>query len=126
MNHFFLKIKNLFTNIDNNSDGYHTFQDLYDYREAYNAAFFNEIKKYKDFNVHKSMRNSDGKECFGGGWFVVMATLPTGQISNHYEMKFWDDFNVAVRECAETWDGHTPKEALERIRAWNNPKPKSF
>ena len=94
------------------SDGYHTFNELYYYRMLYNAAFFNLLPKHL---VHKSRRHHDGEECFGGGWFIVMAQLPTGQISNHYELKDWDLFQVPEQEKADEWDGHTPKEAAERI-----------
>lgn len=114
------RVCNLFRKFDDMSDGYHTFGELYDYREAYNAAWFNELAKaHPEFNVYKAKRHNTGEECFGGGWFVVMADLPTGQISNHYEMKYWDDFKVKARKRAREWDGHTPKEALERIRKWN-------
>lgn len=68
----------------NISDGYHTFNELYRYRMLYNADFFNELAK-GDIKVCKSHKHHDGEECFGGGWFIVMAELPTGQISNHYE-----------------------------------------
>jgi len=95
------------------SDGNHSFNELYDYRKAYNAAFFNEL--HGQYNVHKSKLHHDGEEPFGGGWFVVMADLPTGQISNHYELKDWNLFKVPVRERAEEWDGHTPKQAYERL-----------
>ena len=74
------------------SDGYHTFNELYEYRLLYNAAFFNELAKQNLYDVHKSKKHSDGEDCFGGGWFIVMAELPTGQISNHYEMKDWTYF----------------------------------
>ena len=94
------------------SDGYHTFNELYYYRMLYNAAFFNLLPKHL---VHKSRRHHDGEECFGGGWFIVMAQLPTGQISNHYELKDWDLFQVPEQDKADEWDGHTPKEAAERI-----------
>ena len=105
------------------SDGYHTFNELYYYRLLYNAAFFNELV-YKrengtfdvDYDVHKSKKHSDGEDCFGGGWFIVMAELPTGQISNHYEMKYWDYFNIPEKEKANVWDGHTPQEAAERLK----------
>ena len=73
------------------SDGYHTFNELYRFRLLYNAAFFNLLPKEI---VHKSKRHHDGEECFGGGWFIVMANLPTGQISNHYELKDWDLFQI--------------------------------
>lgn len=72
----------------NVSDGYHTFNELYRYRMLYNAAFFNELAK-GDVKVCKSHKHYDGEECFGGGWFIVMAELPTGQISNHYENRYW-------------------------------------
>lgn len=98
------------------SDGYHTFNELYDYREAYNAALFNEWATQHKYKVHKSWKHYDGEPCFGGGWFIVMAELPTGQISNHYEAKYWDDFKVPEETIAAEWDGHTPCEALQRLR----------
>lgn len=97
------------------SDGYHTFNELYYYRMLYNAAFFNMLPKEW---VHKSKRHNDGEECFGGGWFIVMANLPTGQISNHYELKDWDLFQVPEKEIADKWDGHTPQEAAERLHKY--------
>ena len=97
------------------SDGYHTFNELYYYRMLYNAAFFNLLPKSW---VHKSKRHHTGEECFGGGWFIVMANLPTGQISNHYELKDWDLFQVPEKEFADEWDGHTPQEAAERLHKY--------
>lgn len=97
------------------SDGYHTFNELYYYRMLYNAAFFNLLPKEW---VHKSKRHHTGEECFGGGWFIVMANLPTGQVSNHYELKDWDLFKVPEKEFADEWDGHTPQEAAERIHKY--------
>ena len=94
------------------SDGYHTFNELYYYRMLYNAAFFNLLPKEW---VHKSKKHHDGEECFGGGWFIVMANLPTGQISNHYELKDWDLFQIQEKEIADEWDGHTPQEAADRL-----------
>ena len=97
------------------SDGYHTFNELYYYRMLYNAAFFNLLPKEW---VHKSKMHHTGEECFGGGWFIVMANLPTGQVSNHYELKDWDLFKVPEKEFADEWDGHTPQEAAERIHKY--------
>ena len=97
------------------SDGYHTFNELYRYRMLYNAAFFNLLPKEI---VHKSKRHHDGEECFGGGWFIVMANLPNGQISNHYELKDWDLFQIPEKEVADEWDGHTPQEAADRLHKY--------
>lgn len=98
------------------SDGYHTMDELYEFRKAFNAALFNEWYEQRKYDVHKSERHADGEFCFGGGWFIVMATLPTGQISNHYEMKDWDLFKCRVEERADVWDGHTAEDVLERLK----------
>lgn len=100
------------------SDGFHTFDELYDYRMLYNAGLFNEWGRYPDpqFDVHKSWFHSDGEPCFGGGWFVVFAQLPNGQISNHYPAKDWDMFQIPERDRAAVWDGHTPADVAERLR----------
>lgn len=100
------------------SDGYHTFAELYHYRMLYNAALFNEWAAANRYTVHKSIRHADGELCFGGAWFVVYAQLPTGQISNHYEMTDWDRFRVPERERAAEWDGHTPEQVAERLAAF--------
>lgn len=103
---------------ENTSDGYHTFKELYAFRKAYNAALFNEWARTERFDVHKSVRHGDGEECFGGGWFVVMATLPTGQISNHYELADWELFKCEERERAAAWDGHSASDVLDRLTAF--------
>ena len=101
------------------SDGYHTFDELYRYRMLYNAAFFNALAKDGSIKMCKSRKHSDGEKCFGSDdWFVVMAILPTGQISNHYESKYWDLFNIPEREVAFDYDGHTPNEAADRIERY--------
>ncbi|MBF6416928.1 WDGH domain-containing protein [Nocardia cyriacigeorgica] len=100
------------------SDGYHTFAELYHYRMLYNAALFNEWAAANRYAVHKSIRHADGELCFGGGWFVVYAQLPTGQISNHYEMTQWDRFRIPERDRADEWDGHTPQQVAERLAAF--------
>lgn len=103
---------------ENPRDEHHTMAELYDYRLAYNAAAFNEWADSGMHDVHKSLRHSDGGLCFGGGWFVVVAQLPTGQITNHYHLEHWDLFHVPERDQAAPYDGHTPAEALVRLLAF--------
>lgn len=101
------------------SDGYHTFNELYRYSMLYNAAFFNLLARSGQVEVCKSRRHSDGEKCFGSDdWFIVMAILPTGQVSNHYESKYWDLFDVPERETAFEYDGHTPNEAADRLKKY--------
>ena len=111
------------------SDGYHTFDELYEFRKMYNAALFNEwatqcVGFNKDgtikskFDVHKSWRHNDGELCFGGGWFIVSAMLPTGLISNHYKAEDWDLFKVPeVEKALYEFDGHTPQDVLIRLKS---------
>ena len=127
------------------SDGYHTYDELYEFRKMYNAVLFNEwaIKYYevlKDYegidvetlhfelqnflniiepkyNVHKSWKHHDGELCFGGGWFIVSAMLPTGLISNHYQAEDWDLFKVPeVEKALYEFDGHTSQDVLHRLK----------
>ena len=114
------------------SDGYHTFNELYEFRKVYNAALFNEWANKNDepinyekegwenppkYNVHKSWRHSDGELCFGGGWFIVSAMLPTGLISNHYKAEDWDLFKIPeVEKALYEFDGHTSEDVLNRLK----------
>ena len=98
------------------SDGYHTFNELYYFRMLYNALLFNMWAQQGLYDVHKSLRHSDGELCFGGGWFVVYADIPSGQIANHYEARYWDEFQVPERERAMEWDGHSAKDGALRMQ----------
>ena len=127
------QIQDLLTNHPNRddvqdiSDGYHSFHELYEFRKVYNALLFNAwAKNYKNeppgdinrphYNVHKSRRHHNGEECFGGGWFVVVAMLPHGQITNHYRMEDWDLFKIPEYEKALfPYDGHSSKDVLMRM-----------
>ena len=105
------------------SDGYHTFDELYYYRLLYNANLVNLIQYINDnypgklnIDIIKSYKHSDGNLCFNGGWFIVQIFTPYGQITNHYENKYWNLFDCKEVPKAYQWDGHTPKEAAERLR----------
>jgi hypothetical protein len=108
----------------NTSDGYHTFNELYEFRKAYNVALFNEWAAGGKCSVHKSWRHHDGELCFGGGWFIVVAVLPNGQISNHYEAKDWDLFAIPETERALfEFDGHTGSDVIARLKTYTTPQP---
>lgn len=118
-------------NKGNVSDGYHTFDELYEFRKLYNAVLFNEWSKNLEicqergaalynipkYDVHKSWRHNDGELCFGGDWFIVVAKLPTGQISNHYRVEDWDLFQIPETDTAKyQYDGHTSQDVLQRLK----------
>jgi hypothetical protein len=97
-------------------DEYHSFRELYDFRKMYNSALFNEWFLAEKYQVHKSIRHNDGELCFGGGWFIVVAMLPSGQITNHYKMEDWDLFDIPADDIARfPFDGHTPADVLDRL-----------
>lgn len=114
-----------YTKMSEVSDGYHTFDELYKYRMLYHANWVNELydngfqhisdEAVAHWDLHKSRKHSDGEDCFGGGWFIVSITLPTGQVSNHYPDEYWDFFRIDSRKKASKWDGHTPEEAAQRL-----------
>jgi hypothetical protein len=109
------------------SDGYNKIDELYEFRKVYNAALFNEWAADADklsffnvprYDVHKSWRHHDGELCFGGGWFIVVAVLPTGQISNHYQESDWSLFRIPETEKAKyEWDGHSSEDCLNRLKS---------
>lgn len=107
------------------SDGHHTFAELYDFRQEYNAALFNMWHRHNpEYEAHKSKCHYGGGLCFGGGWFVVSAKIPgIGLITNHYRLEYWDHFQIP-EELTEKWpfDGTSPANVLERLRAHNLSK----
>jgi len=96
------------------SDGYHTFNDLYEQRCVLFAALCNTFAD----KAWKSYKHSDGEDCFGGGWFIVGISTPDGQYSYHYENKNWDMFECKEVELAPEWDGHTDKD-IKRLLSLN-------
>lgn len=93
------------------SDGFHTFNGLYEQRMILFAAL---VKAYKD-RAWKSYRHEDGEWCFGGGWFIVGIDTPEGSYTYHYENKYWDMFDCADLPRSKHWDGHTEADAETRL-----------
>lgn len=65
-------------------EGHHTVDELCEYRMLC-TAYAAQGWLAATFPVVKSRRHSDGELRFGGGWFIVVAELPTGQVGNHYK-----------------------------------------
>jgi hypothetical protein len=88
------------------SDGYHTFDELYEHRCVLFIAFAN----YNPGIGWKSKVHDDGKGC--DGWFIAGLNLPNGTISYHLPMRMWRLLDVPELDRAPKWDGHTP------LRTW--------
>lgn len=86
------------------SDGYHTFDELYEHR----VLLF----------INLCMQNPDqariGKT--DGEWFVLFLQLPSGQISYHLHTKYLPLVTRSiVADLSLEWDGHTSKDVIHRL-----------
>lgn len=97
--------------IDDLSDGFHTFRQLYYQRMMLFAAI---VKQNRD-KAWKSLRHEDGDLCFGGGWFIVGIDTPKGSYTYHYESNFYSLFECEELECGKHWDGHTEKDVTRLL-----------
>ena len=97
--------------IDDVSDGFHTFRQLYYQRMMLFAAI---VKQNKD-KAWKSLRHEDGKLCFGGGWFIVGVDTPEGSYTYHYEDNYYSLFDCEELDRGKHWDGHTEKDVTRLL-----------
>lgn len=100
------------------SDGYHSFAELYEHRHALCLA----LMRAKPDVFWYSRRHHDGELCFGDGqWFIVGANLPTGQISYHLPIALWPaavTTGAQELEYGKEWDGHNPDDVVDRLMKW--------
>lgn len=101
------------------SDGYHTFEELYEHRIILFIALCRMIDgsmESTDGEVWKSKKHSDGTEW--NGWFLLGINQDKGnQITYHLSEKYWDDCEFAVTlEQAPEFDGHTSQDVLKRLK----------
>jgi len=105
--------------IDDLSDGFHTFRQLYYQRMILFAAI---VRQNKD-KAWKSLRHEDGELCFGGGWFIVGIDTPEGSYTYHYEDNYYSLFDCEELERGKHWDRHTEKDVT---RLLSLPKAQLF
>ena len=106
--------------IDDVSDGFHTFRQLYYQR----MMLFATIVKLNKDKAWKSLRHEDGELCFGGGWFIVGIDTPEGSYTYHYENDFYSLFDCVELERGKHWDGHTEKD-VTRLLSLEQQQPKT-
>ena len=81
-------------------DSYHTMSELYFNR----LVLFSVICETYNENSWKSKQHSDGT--MFDGFFIVGITTPQGDYAYHFQLKYWDLFNVKEIEYAPSYDGH--------------------
>ena len=86
------------------SDGYHTFDELYEHRMYLFAVICNQ-----NFNkAWKSLKHHDGT--MYDEYFIVGVTTDEGDYTYHYHIDNWEYFKVKEIEFAPEWDGHVPSD----------------
>jgi hypothetical protein len=103
----------------NVSDGYHTFNELYDHRRALTRALA--LALGPQAWVSKAHHPSDDP-IFEDYFIVGLELTEAGTVTYHYEMTYWPEF-IGVRELehAPRWDGAPPAASVERLIAWEGP-----
>ena len=91
------------------SDGYHTFNELYEHRHA---LFINVVLAHAD-KAFKTRKNHKG-ETFEG-WFILGFDSAYGQLTYHLPDSYWDCAVVKEVESNSTYDGHTVDDVLKRL-----------
>jgi hypothetical protein len=99
------------------SDGYHTFDELYEHRIVLWIALCKRLQQEEPGLTWRSRLHSDGSAF--DGWFVLgYQRVPGKQITYHLPIRRWDECRFAhTLDRAPEWDGHTPADALNRLAA---------
>lgn len=94
------------------SDGYHTFEELYEHRIALFIALCH--IGGSDLEAWKSKIHSDGT--VWPGWFIAgIGTKPGEQITYHLPDSKWDLLQAPEVDSVPKYDGHTPADVLKRL-----------
>lgn len=86
------------------SDKWHTFGDLYYHRMILTYMI---LKNYPSLSW-KSKQHHDGT-MFDDS-FIVGINTPKGQYSYHYDLEYWNLFDVRELDKAPEYDGHAPED----------------
>ncbi len=98
------------------SDGYHTFDELYDHRARLFLALAYAIAVRRSCHVWRSRLHSDGTSF--DNWFIMGIGKNAGeQIAYHLPNTRWGEAAFAqTLDRAPAFDGHTSQDVLARLR----------
>lgn len=98
------------------SDGFNTFDELYDHSIALFIALCRILRKEAGHNgIWRSKLHNDGT--MYDGWFVMGINEEAGkQITYHLPIDRWSETEFAAElSHAPKWDGHTAADVLGRL-----------
>lgn len=90
------------------SDTYHSFEDLYKHRTILSALLFLNFPYSWKSKIHEDGTMYDGM-------FVTGFPTPTGMVSYHYDLEYWDLFKIPEIPHAPHFDGYTDNDVLIRL-----------
>lgn len=103
------------------SDGYHTFNELYEHRYLLYCALSQmaALRREAPYAWKSKTHWIDGNlEPVWDGWFVAGIELGGKMITYHLPLEYWDLFEGIDREQAPPHDGHTSLDVIERLKGW--------
>ena len=104
--------------IGETSDGYHTFNELYDHR----CTLFLALMASNPLISWISKKHHDESEW--DGWFIAGMDLPTGTVTYHLPDSMIDIAKAtkcAMLDKGKEWDGHTSGDVVKRLQNWILP-----
>lgn len=98
--------------MQNMSDGYHTFAELYDHRIMLFLALMR-MAADAGLECGWSRKHDDGELCFGGGWVIGWVTLPNGKQVRYHMEDTRPLPPMLEKDLGSSWNGK--EETLEAL-----------
>ena len=96
------------------SDGYHTFEEYTDMRNRYFMAL---CEAYYDLSWKSKKHFDEKNDPMFDGDFIAGINTPTGIITQHIKMKYWDELDVREIDNAPQYDGYTEEDVKSRVKS---------
>lgn len=117
------RIKSLGDDAGKISDGYHTFDELYDHRITLFIALCHWVHQFEEeysrpVSIWRSKKHSDGTSW--AGWFIAGIGKEKGEmITYHIPIYRWHELaGIETLDQAPEYDGHTSVDVLKRIKEY--------
>ena len=116
INEDILKLRDNNQSVKEISDGFHTFGEYIDMRNAYFIALCN---AYRESSWKSKKHYDEENDPMFEGDFIAGIYTPDGLITQHLKLKYWDDLCVQEIERAPQYDGYTQEDVKARIKSLN-------